>query len=414
MIDLEVILVELFVLVLLANFASILCKRFEVPVIVGVVLVGIALNNITIDGQSIFSTLKLSEEENRAVFDVFAELGVIFLLFVVGLETPLHELRRVGKVASLVAVLGVVVPFAAGLVLMLAIQASLMESLFVAAALVATSVGITAYVLKDMGLIETIEAKVILGAAVIDDVLGLIILSMVSGIAQGGGSNLVDVAVVAILAVSFVLLVMFITALIPKLRSKARSRQVARGKDLHHHITPLPFALIVCFGLSALASYLNLAAIVGAFLAGMLFAEFEDIWPAEEKFNPINEFLVPFFFLQIGVLVNLSSFASESVILLAVVITLLAVVTKYVGSWYGAKSLGKGAANVVGAGMVPRGEVGIIVASIGLMAGVLTADLYAIVVFMSLATTIIAPLLIRWAVKRKASFRTYPKTFREN
>lgn len=405
MVNLDVVLVELFVLVLLANVASVFCKRFEVPVIVGVVLVGVALSNIAVDGQSLFSMLQLSDEENRAVFDVFAGLGVIFLLFIVGLETPLHELRRVGATASMVAVMGVVVPFVVGLALMLALQYSMLQSLFMAAALVATSVGITAYVLKDMGLIETIEARVILGAAVIDDVLGLIILSMVSGIYQGGGTNLIDIAVVAALAVAFVLLVMFVTAMVPKARAKVKWREAEPIKKAHRHLTPLPFALIVCFGLSALATFLDLAAIVGAFLAGMLFAEFSDIWPAEDKLKPINEFLVPFFFLQIGVQVNLGAFSSADVIVMALLITLLAIATKYLGSWFGARGLGKGSASIVGMGMIPRGEVGIIVASIGFMTGVLTDGLYATIVFMALVTTIIAPSLIRWAVSRKGSWR---------
>jgi Kef-type K+ transport system membrane component KefB len=415
MVNLEVVLIELFVLILLATIASMICKRFEVPVIVGVVLVGIAISNITINGQSLYSLLQLSQEENSAIFQVFAELGVIFLLFIVGLETPLSELRKVGKVAAMVAVLGVVIPFIGGLVLMLILQYDVLESLFIASALVATSVGITAYVLKDMGIIETIEAKAILGAAVIDDVLGLIILSMVSGIAEGSGASLLDIAAVAILAVAFVLMVMFVTYLIPKSRSKMK--ESGRGKGFHKHITPLPFALIVCFGISALASFLSLAAIIGAFLAGMLFAEFKDIWPAEEKLEPIKEFLVPFFFLQIGFMVNLGALTGGGVLLIAVLLTLVAIVTKWGGAWLGARSMGRGSANIVAMGMIPRGEVGIIVASIGLMTGVLTDSLYAMVIFMALATTIVAPFLIRWAVKRrgewKGAFKGAPNKFKE-
>jgi Kef-type K+ transport system membrane component KefB len=415
MVNLEVVLVELFVLILLASIASVICKRLEVPVVVGVVLVGIAVSNITIDGQSLYSLLQLDQEENGAVFEVFAELGVIFLLFIVGLETPLHELRKVGRVAAMVAVLGVVIPFVAGLAFMLLLQFEVLESLFIASALVATSVGITAYVLKDMGMIETIEAKTILAAAVIDDVIGLIILSMVSGIAEGSGSSLLDIAAVAVLAVAFVLLVMFATYLIPK--SRSRIKKIKPTENWHTHLSPLPFALIVCFGISALASYLNLAAIIGAFLAGMLFAEFKDTWPAEEKLEPINEFLVPFFFLQIGFMVSLSSMTGEGVLLIAIALTLIAIATKWAGSWLGARSMGKGSANVVAMGMIPRGEVGIIIASIGLTAGVLTDSLYATVIFMVLATTLIAPYLIRWAIKRrgnwKGAFKGAPSKFRE-
>jgi len=401
LVNIEIILVELFLLILLALLAGIICSLIRVPSLVGEIMVGIAIANLSINGQSLFSLLELSNPENFAVFQVFAELGVIFLLFTVGLETPFHELRRVGGTAMTVAVLGVVIPFATGLILMLFLNFSSVESLFIAAALVATSVGITARVIKDMGKMETTEARVILGAAVIDDVLGLIILAIVSGIGSGGQLNLLDVAVVAGLAVGFVLLVMFITTLIPRLRQARKAVKVESKKQRRIALSLFPLALIVCFGLSALASYLHLAAIVGAFLAGMMFAEFNDLWPGKEKFGPINEFLVPFFFLFIGLQVDLGQFANATVITLAVVITVLAIVTKYVGCSIGARKMGWPSANVVGIGMIPRGEVGIIVASIGLASGALTNDLFSIIVFMSLATTIVAPSMVTWAFKRK-------------
>ena len=401
--NLEVILVELFFLVLLALLAGMLCSLVRIPKLVGEIVVGIAIANLTINGQSIFSLLELSDPQNFAVFQVFAELGVIFLLFTVGLETPFHELRRVGGMATMVAVLGVILPFVTGLVLMLFLNFSTIESLFVAAALVATSVGITARVIKDMGKMETTEARVILAAAVIDDVLGLIILAIVSGMSSGGHLDLLDVAVVAGLAVGFVLIVMFITTLIPRLRQARRKTDTTTKRQRRIEVSLLPLALIVCFGLSALASYLDLAAIVGAFLAGMLFAEFNDLWPGKERFEPINEFLVPFFFLFIGLQVDLGQFSSLDIILLAIAITVLAIITKYVGCSIGARKMGRGSANIVGVGMIPRGEVGIIIASIGLTTGALTNNLFSIVVFMSLATTIIAPSMVTWAFKRKDS-----------
>jgi Kef-type K+ transport system membrane component KefB len=303
----------------------------------------------------------------------------------------------------MVAVLGVILPFVTGLVLMLFLNFSTIESLFVAAALVATSVGITARVIKDMGKMETTEARVILAAAVIDDVLGLIILAIVSGMSSGGHLDLLDVAVVAGLAVGFVLIVMFITTLIPRLRQARRKTNTTSKRQRRIEVSLLPLALIVCFGLSALASYLDLAAIVGAFLAGMLFAEFNDLWPGKERFEPINEFLVPFFFLFIGLQVDLGQFSSLDIILLAIAITVLAIITKYVGCSIGARKMGRGSANIVGVGMIPRGEVGIIIASIGLTTGALTNNLFSIVVFMSLATTIIAPSMVTWAFKRKDS-----------
>jgi len=248
---------------------------------------------------------------------------------------------------------------------------------------------------------DTIEAKVIIGAAVIDDVLGLIVLAMVTGVAQGGTLNLIDIAVVASLAVVFVLVVMFISALIPKARKRSQVQELLNKSRAWKHWSPLPFALIICFGLAALASYLSLAAIIGAFLAGMLFAEFRDIWPTEDKFAPINEFLVPFFFLFIGIQVNLSSFSEASILALVILVTAVAIITKFVGCGLGAKGLGRKSALIVGVGMVPRGEVGIIVASIGLTSGVLDNSLFSVVVAMSLITTLISPALLTFAFNHK-------------
>ncbi len=156
---------------------------------------------------------------------------------------------------------------------------------------------------------------------------------------------------------------------------------------------------MLCFGLSFLASYVGLAAIIGAFLAGMAFAEFRDRWPVEDKFEPINEFLVPFFFLFVGISVGLSSFSG--VILIALIVTLLAIVTKIIGCGLGSIKLGGRSATIVGVGMVPRGEVGIIVASVGLSMAVISDNMFSIVIFMSMATTLVAPPLLTWAFKRK-------------
>jgi Kef-type K+ transport system membrane component KefB len=403
-VNIETILVQLFVLVLLALVAGYLSRLARIPAVIGEILMGIAISNIFINGTSLYQLLGLNDPNNAGaiVFSVFASLGVIFLLFTVGLQTPFSELRKVGRLATIVAVLGVILPFVGGLLLMLAFGTSMLESLFIGAALVATSVGITARVIKDLGVMDTIEARVIIGAAVIDDILGLIVLAMVSGIAQGGTMNLIDIAVVAILAVGFVLVVMYISTLIPRARASPQvTKFVEKRKKPKGARSLLPLALITCFGLSALASFLSLAAIVGAFLAGMLFAEFKDIWPGEEKFTPINEFLVPFFFLFIGVQVNLAQFGTWPIIILTVILTAVAIITKFLGCFLGARSLGYRSATVVGVGMIPRGEVGIIVASVGLSAGVVTNDLYTVVIAMSLVTTLIAPSLVTHAFNLK-------------
>jgi len=402
-IDVGTILVELFVMVLLARIAGLMCEAVKIPAVIGEILIGIAISNIIIGGGSIFSFLQLSSEANFSIFQVLADLGVIFLLFTVGLVTPFSELRKIGKTAILVATLGVILPFFAGISIILAFNGSLLEGLFMGAAMTATSVGITARVVKDLGVTDSIEAKVIIAAAVIDDVLGLIVLAMVTGVGKGGSLEILDVAVVAGLAVGFVLVVMYISTLIPKARKAVERRNRVKSKKslLPAHLSPLPFALIICFGLSALASYLSLAAIVGAFLGGMLFAEFRDIWPCEEQFAPINEFLVPFFFLLVGINVSLTTIFAPETMVLVILVSVAAILTKYIGCGYAARKIGKGSSMIVGFGMMPRGEVGIIIASIALGTGIFPGSLYATVVAMSLITTLAAPSLVAYAYKRK-------------
>lgn len=395
-IPLEIVLLQLFVLFSLAKIAGLLCARVRISPVIGEILVGIIVGNTIL-----FQWLSM--DLDMTLFEILSELGIIFLLFAVGLETPFSELRKVGRTATLVAVLGVIIPFFAGFALIISLGNGQIEALFIAAAMVATSVGITARVIKDMNLTQTIESRVIIGAAVIDDVLGMIVLAIVVGIASGGASSILDIVLVSVEGVLFVILAIFIgSILVPRARRKIGRRW---GSQPHHHEQrshghlSLPLAIIVCLGLSFAASFVGLAAIIGAFLAGMAFAEFKDKWPVEAEIHPINELLVPFFFLFVGISVSLESFVD--VIVAAVLVTLLAVATKFVGCGLGARSLGGRSATIIGIGMIPRGEVGIIVASIGLSLAVISDSLFSVVVFMSMATTIMAPPLLTWAFKRK-------------
>lgn len=405
------VLLQLFVLISFAMAAAVICKLIKIPVVIGEILVGIIIGNLYLVGESelfsflgntdLFSALKLGTDAQ--VFEVFKNLGVIFLLFAVGLVTPFSELRKVGKTAFIVASVGVIVPFVGGFLFMAALNYALIPSLFVAAAMVATSVGITARVISDMGLSDAIESRVIIGAAVIDDVLGMLVLAVVIGIAGGSGTDIAQTAIVAIEGVIFVIAVIIIGGMvIPRVRKVAKERKT----DLEHPvkcatplISPLPFALVVCFGLSFIAGTFGLAAIIGSFLAGMAFAEFHDRWPCREKFEPINEFLVPFFFIFVGIQVQLSSFVE--VFFIGLALTFIAILTKVIGCGMGARSMGSKSALIVGVGMSPRGEVGLIVATIGLGLGQVSNAIYSVVVFMSLATTIAAPPMLTYAFKAK-------------
>jgi len=393
--DIEWVLFQLFILVLLARVAGVIFEYLKQPPVVGEILMGVIIGNTIL-----YDWLRL--DTDIEVFQVLAELGIIFLLFMVGLETKFSELRKVGRTSTSVAVLGVIIPFIAGYLLIVMYDLPQMEALFMGAAMVATSVGITARVIRDMGLMEALESRVILGAAVIDDVLGMIVLAVVVGVAASGTLNILDTVIVAAQAVLFVVLVIYVgTRFFPRARKWAPKSVcgVASERRTPSTLTPLSIALVVCFGLSALASFVGLAAIIGAFLAGMIFAEFSDVLPCEEGFNSISEFLVPFFFLFVGVGVDLSSFMG--VLLLAVIITLVAIATKFLGCALGSISMGRRSASIVGVGMVPRGEVGIIVAQIGLNYGAISADMFSIVVAMSVATTLIAPPLLSHAFGKK-------------
>ncbi|MBI0584739.1 MAG: cation:proton antiporter [Methanomassiliicoccus sp.] len=395
------VLLQLLVLFALAKAGGMLCERFGISSVIGEIAAGILVANTFLFGW-------LQMDLDMSLFEILAELGVIFLLFSVGLETPFSELRKVGRTAMLVAVLGVILPFFMGFTYILALGHGQIEALFIGAAMVATSVGITARVIKDLDLTRSIESRVIIGAAVIDDVLGMIVLAIVVGIAAGGASGILDIVLVSVTGVAFVVLVIFFGSIvIPKARVRANERRNGQAdqdpvvcvKKRRFALSPLPLAIIVCLALSFAASYVGLAAIIGAFLAGMVFAEFRDRWPCHEDFHPINEFLVPFFFLFVGMSVIIASFVE--VIVLAVVITVMAVFTKYIGCSLGSLKLGRGSANIIGVGMIPRGEVGIIVATIGLSMAVISPSMFSVVVFMSMATTIIAPFLLTWAFRRK-------------
>jgi Kef-type K+ transport system membrane component KefB len=396
--DIGQILLLLFVVVVSARLLGLVFERLKLPSVVGEIIAGIIIGNTIL-----FDLLHV--ETNFIFLELLAELGVIFLLFAVGLETRFSDLSRVGRTAIYVAVLGVIIPFVSGYLIMVSLASPPAEAMFIGAAMVATSVGITARVIRDLRLTDSTEAKVIIGAAVIDDVLGLIVLAVVSGVAGEGGLDIISVIIVAGMALSFVVAIILISTKVLPLAIKPHPADaiVCNAEPRHSRVSPLSMAIIVCFGLSALASFFGLAGIIGAFFAGMIFAEYKERWPCEESFESINELMTPFFFVFVGIQVSLAAFADLGLLLLALGITVVAILTKYIGCGLGARSLGRRSASIIGIGMSPRGEVGIIVASIGLGVGVLTESLFSVVVFMSIATTLIAPPLLVRAFQRKES-----------
>jgi Kef-type K+ transport system membrane component KefB len=298
---------------------------------------------------------------------------------------------RVGGTATLVAALGVIVTFFGGLGILLLWGSPRMEAVFVGAALVSTSVGITASALSARGLLHEVASKIILAAAVIDDVMGLIVLAVVSSMARGR-LNILDVVLTTGLAAAF-------TVVVAKWGATAADRILphfhsrAQAEEAEFHI-----ALVLLFALSALALYAGVAAIVGAFLAGLALSETADS-RVRDLTRGVNELVVPFFLVGIGLRLDLALFRSKSVIGLAVLILMMVIVTKLIGCGAGALSLGWRNALKVGLGMVPRGEVTMVIAQMGLSLAVIRPEMYGVVVFMAVASALLTPLLLKIAFR---------------
>ncbi|MBZ5676886.1 MAG: cation:proton antiporter [Acidobacteriia bacterium] len=320
-----------------------------------------------------------------------SDLGVMFLLFDVGLQVKARELLKVGGTATLVATVGVIVPFFAGWAILRAWGAPQTEAVFVGASLVATSVGITASALSARGLLHEVASQIILAAAVIDDVLGLIVLAAVSSFATGH-VNVLEIALTAGLATAFTVILAkwgttAVNHVLPHFHSKAEA------EEAQFHIS-----LVLLFALSALAMYTGVAAIVGAFLAGLALSENADA-RVRDLTRGVNELLVPFFLVGIGLHLDLSLFRTRSTLILALLILAAAIVTKLIGCGLGAAGMGWTNVVKIGMGMVPRGEVGMVVAQMGLSMAVISTEVYGVVVFMAVATTLVTPLLLKVAFR---------------
>ena len=333
--------------------------------------------------------------------DIFSRYGIIFMLFLVGLDTSLSELRRVGRESTLVAFIGVSAPFVLGFALtaLFVPGLSIKSDMFLAATLVATSVGITARVLKDLNRETSLSARVILGAAVIDDVLGLIMLAVVTGIIVTGKVDVMHIARIIALSALF-----FVTSfwLGPKFLNFAI--WLVRRLDLVEAKLFISFLFVMA--LAWLANLIGLATIIGAFTAGVIlhdgyFRHWGDAaqhrLSIKDLISPLETILVPIFFVLMGIQVKLETFLSVKVIMLALLLLAVAILGKIlagVGARHGCNRL------IVGFGMIPRGEVGLIFASLGKNLGVLSDELFSSIVVMVIVTTLITPPLLKYAILR--------------
>jgi Kef-type K+ transport system membrane component KefB len=415
------LLLALALILFSAKVGGAVMVKFKQPAVLGELLVGVLLGNLILlsphvgpeinQGISFLESMRPPGIDETGgplatTIDMLARIGVILLLFEVGLESNLGQMGRVGLSASTVAILGVIVPIGLGWFVggWLLPEESWKAHLFLGATLCATSVGITARVLKDLGQTDKKESQIILGAAVIDDVLGLIVLAVVQAIIEKGSASMEEVAVITGKAVGFLVgAVVLGEVLFPRLY-----RLMAK---LNVHGMLVVTGLLVCFLLSWVAGLVGLAPIVGAFAAGLILDErhysslkANDHQSLEEMVIPITTMLVPIFFVMMGFQVDLRSFADVKVLGLAAAITVAAILGKQVCA-LGPVERGLDRLSI-GIGMIPRGEVGLIFAAIG--SGlqseghpVVNTSLYTAIVVMVMVTTLITPPLLSWSMQRK-------------
>lgn len=384
--DVGAVLLDILIVLVAAKAAAELAERIGIPGVVAEIVAGVVI------GPSVLGLVGLDE-----TLSVLGEIGVILLLLQVGLAMNLTELGAVGRASVTVAVIGVVVPMVAGFGVAELFAYGDNTALFLGAALAATSVGITARVFSDLSALATVEARTVLGAAVADDVLGLVILTIVVRIVSEGTISIVSVLGIIAIAVAFLVVASVIGSRVgPPAFEWLHRRARSAG-------TLVALALAFTLGFAELAEAAQLAPIVGAFVAGVALSRSTVKDRIEREIAPVGHLFIPVFFLQIGISVDVGQFLSPAVLGVAAVLLVVAVLGKLVAA---VGVLGApGDKWLIGFGMIPRGEVGLIFATIGLQQGVLGGDLYAALLLVVLATTLIAPPLLRIRLQRVRSIR---------
>jgi Kef-type K+ transport system membrane component KefB len=381
-----------FLIALIAIFAAAklfgeLAERIGQPAVLGEMVGGIVVG---------VSGLHLVDAHDP-ILHILSELGVILLLFLIGLETDLRRLLSVGGASSSVALVGVAVPFAAGYGVGWLLDYPTTVAIFLGAALTATSVGITARVLSDLGHLKTDESQVILGAAVVDDIIGLILLTVVSALAAGERLTVFGIGKVVVIAFGFVILAVLLGSMLaPRLIRVVQKLRV--GKALF--FASIMFAFTLAWAADAAGS----ALIIGAFAAGLVLATTERRADIEHEVHDVAQFFIPIFFVMVGAAVDLKQLnpfdpATRQFLIIGALLTLVAVVGKLVAGY---AAFGRPLRKfVIGVGMVPRGEVGLIFAQLGLSAGLLSSGLYSSVALMVIVTTFLTPPVLRMLLVKR-------------
>jgi Kef-type K+ transport system membrane component KefB len=364
------------VILVTAKVLGELAERIGQPAVLGELMAGVIL------GGSVAGVLDPAPE----VIHLIAELGVVLLLFQIGLETNLSRLVQVGAASLVVAIVGVALPFGGGFVAARLLGLGLIPAVVCGAALTATSVGITARVLSDLGRLQDAESQIVLGAAVIDDIIGLIILAVVAQMADGGTVSVSRIGVIALVAFGFVAQVVLLGRLLVPRLFDALSRM---GREETLATMALAFGLAI----AVLADRVGSAPIVGAFAAGLVLAPTRHAKRIEHGVVRLGVFFVPIFFVVVGAAVDVRTFADLDVLVIGGSLIVVAILGKvaagYAPVWYRGRKL------VIGVGMMPRGEVGLIFAQTGLATGALTPGLFSALTLMVMVTTFLAPPILK-------------------
>ncbi|MGC8785320.1 MAG: cation:proton antiporter [Armatimonadota bacterium] len=388
-------LLMLILILLFARVMAQLAERVKQPPVLGELLAGVLL------GASVLGWVPDNE-----ILHLLAEVGVMLLLFEIGLETDLSALLRVGAKSLMVALIGIALPFVGGYLTCVALGITGTTAILFGAAFCATSIGITARVLADLGVLNSTEGRIVLGAAVLDDVLGLVILAVVSAIVAQGSISLLFVVQTTVVALAFVAIALVVGRLLAPSLLRIVDRMTVRG-------ALVTAALVMAFAFALAAKKVGSAAIVGSFAAGLVLSSIGRTRQIEHELKPIADFFTPIFFVSVGVAVNVRLFnpldpANRSTLALASLGTLVAFLGKFLAGW---GAWGKGVRHaLIGAGMVPRGEVGLIFATVGKQNGVLNDMHYAALLAVIFLTTFVAPILLAHFAKGSALLKKVPES----
>jgi Kef-type K+ transport system membrane component KefB len=374
------LLMVLVALLLATKLLGVLSQKIGQPAVVGELIAGVLL------GKSVLGILDPADP----VLLAFAELGVLVLLFEIGLHTDLKSLMKVGTEAIVVALVGVALPFGFGYAVAHALGLSTIPAIVAGAALTATSIGISARTLSDLSQLDTREGQIVLGAAVLDDIVGLVILSVVSGLVGGTAISMGGVAVTTAIALGFVIAAVVLGSILVPPVFRAIATVEASGTL---GVVGLAFAFLMAW----LAASAGSATIIGAFSAGLVLHATPQRSAIEKATTQLGHFFVPIFFASVGAAVELGTLADAKVLAIGASLIAVGVAGKFAAGY--APFWFKGRKSLIGIAMIPRGEVGLIFARMGLATGALTAHLYSAVAMMVLVTTFITPPLLAWNVR---------------